>query len=46
MPTAVEVDKQVMRHLDERGRRLYAGALAKQYGYGGISKVHRELGLD
>jgi transposase len=46
METAGEVDKQVMRHLDERGRRLYAGALAKKYGYGGISKVHRELGLD
>lgn len=46
MEPAVEVDKQVMRHLDERGRRLYAGALAKKYGYGGISQVHRELGLD
>jgi transposase len=46
MQTAVEVDKQAMRHLDERGRRIYAGALAKKYGYGGIRKVHRELGLD
>ena len=46
MQTALEVEKQLMRHLDERGRRLYAGALAKKYGNGGISKVHRELGLD
>lgn len=41
-----EIDKQCMAHLDERTKRIYAGGLAKKYGYGGISKVHRELGLD
>ena len=35
-----------MIHLDERTRRIYAAGLAKKYGYGGVSKVHRELGLD
>src|SRR5256885_16009725 len=46
MQTTAEIDQQVMVHLDERTRRIYAGGLAKKYGYGGISKVHRELGLD
>jgi transposase len=46
MQTPAEIDKQCMNHLDERTKRIYAGGLAKKYGYGGISKVHRELGLD
>jgi transposase len=46
MQTPDEIDKQCMKHLDERTKRIYAGGLAKKYGYGGISKVHRELGLD
>ena len=46
MQTPTEIDKQFMAHLDERTKRIYAGGLAKKYGYGGISKVHRELGLD
>jgi transposase len=46
MENTAEIDKQVMTHLDERTRRIYAAGLAKKYGYGGVSKVHRELGLD
>ena len=46
MQPPAEIDKQCMAHLDERTKRIYAGGLAKKYGYGGISKVHRELGLD
>ena len=46
MENTDEIDKQAMTHFDERTKRIYAGALAKKYGYGGISKVHRELGLD
>jgi|SRR2546421_3747093 len=46
MQTPFEIDKQCMKHLDERTKRIYAGGLAKKYGYGGISRVHRELGLD
>jgi hypothetical protein len=46
MEQAAAIDKQVMSHLDERAKRIYAGALAKKYGYGGISRVHREWGLD
>jgi hypothetical protein len=32
-----------MKHLDERQKRLYVAALAKSYGYGGISRIHREF---
>jgi Rhodopirellula transposase DDE domain len=46
MQTATEIDKQCMMHLDERTKRIYAAGLAKKYGDGGISRVHRELGLD
>ncbi len=46
MENTAEIDKQVMTHLDERTRRIYAAGLAKKYRYGGVSKVHRELGLD
>ena len=46
LENTAEIDKQVMTHLDERTRRIYAAGLAKKYGYGGVSKGHRELGLD
>ena len=46
MENLVEIDQQALKHFDERNKRIYAGALAKKYGYGGISRVHRELGLD
>lgn len=46
MENPVEIDKQALQHFDERTKRIYAGALAKKYGYGGISRVHQELGLD
>jgi transposase len=46
MENTDEIDKQALLHFDERTKRIYAGVLAKKYGYGGISKVHRELGLD
>jgi hypothetical protein len=45
MSTA-QLDLQVMEHLNERQRRLYAGTQALKYGYGGIKKVHDELGMD
>jgi len=45
MSTA-QLDLQCMDHLNERGKRLYAGTKALQYGFGGIKKVHDELGLD
>lgn len=44
--STVQLDLQVMSHLNERQRRLYAGTQALKYGYGGIKKVHDELGLD
>jgi hypothetical protein len=37
---------QTLQHFNERQRRIYAGSLAKQYGYGGITKVHKETGMD
>ena len=45
MSTA-QLDLQVMEHLNERQRRLYAATQALKYGYGGIKKVHDELGMD
>jgi transposase len=36
---------QIMDHLNERQKRIYAAGLAKQYGWGGMSKVHTELGM-
>ena len=46
MSTSVRLDEQLMEYLNERQQRLYVGTLALKYGYGGISQVHRELGLD
>jgi len=37
---------QTMGHFNERQRRIYAGSLAKQYGWGGITRVHQETGMD
>jgi hypothetical protein len=37
---------QTMQHFNERQRRIYAGSLAKQYGWGGITRVHKETGMD
>ncbi len=36
---------QVMAELDERSRRLFAGLLARQFGRGGSSLVHKITGL-
>lgn len=44
--SSVQLDLQLMEYLNERQRRLYAATQALKYGYGGISKVHSELGLD
>lgn len=44
--TSTELDLQLMEHFNERQRRLYAATQALKYGYGGMSRVHRELGLD
>ena len=37
---------QTLQHFNERQRRIYAGSLAKQYGWGGITRVHKETGMD
>lgn len=37
---------QTMQHFNERQRRIYAASLAKQYGWGGITKVHKQTGMD
>jgi len=37
---------QTMQHFNERQKRIYAGSLAKQYGWGGITRVHKETGMD
>jgi hypothetical protein len=36
---------RVMAELDERGRRLFTGVLARQRGYGGIREVAEITGL-
>ncbi len=46
MDTTTQLHRQTMQHFNERQRRMYAGSLARQYGWGGISRVHRETGLD
>ena len=45
META-QIHLQVMEHFNERQKRIYAAGLAKQYGWGGMTKVHEELGMD
>jgi hypothetical protein len=44
--TAAQLHLQTMRHFNERQRRIYAGSLAKRYGWGGITRVHQETGMD
>lgn len=34
-----------MTELDERSRRLFAGLLARQFGRGGIARMHEITGL-
>ncbi len=36
---------RVMMELDERSRRLFAGVLARQFGWGGIERVREITGL-
>lgn len=45
MSTA-QLDLQLMDHFNERQRRLFAATKALQYGYGGIKKIHEELGIN
>lgn len=45
MSTA-RLDLQLMEHFNERQRRLFAATKALQYGYGGIKKVHEDLGIN
>lgn len=46
MEATTQLHLQIMDHLNERQKRIYAAGLAKQYGWGGMSKVHTELGMD
>lgn len=46
MNETAQLHLQTMEHFNERQQRIYAGSLAKQYGWGGMSRVHQELGLD
>ena len=46
MSESARLDRQLMEHFNEREQRLYAATQALKYGYGGMSKVHTELGLD
>ena len=43
--TTAQLDAQLIQHLNERQKRLYAATKALQYGFGGIKKVHEELGF-
>lgn len=44
--SSAQLDLRLMEYLNERQRRLFAATQALKYGYGGISRVHSELGLD
>ena len=46
MEDTAQLHLQTMQHFNERQRRIYAGSLAKQYGWGGITRVHAETGMD
>lgn len=46
MENTAHLHLQTMQHFNERQRRIYAGSLAKQYGWGGITRVHKETGMD
>ena len=40
------IDNLFMDHLNEKDKRLFGGSLALKYGYGGKTRVHKDLGLD
>lgn len=46
MEATAQLHQQMMQHFNERQRRIYAASLAKEYGWGGMSRVHEELGMD
>lgn len=46
MEDLARLHTRTMQHFNERQRRIYAGSLAKQYGWGGITRVHTETGMD
>lgn len=46
MEATAQLHQQTMQHFNERQRRIYAASLARQYGWGGMSRVHEELGMD
>jgi hypothetical protein len=46
MEETAQLHRETMQHFNERQKRIYAGSLAKEYGWGGINRVHRETGMD
>lgn len=46
MEGTARLHQQTMQHFNERQRRIYAASIAKQIGYGGMSRVRQELGMD
>lgn len=46
MDQSMHLHQQTIHHFNERQRRIYAGSLAKDYGWGGMTRVHLELGMD
>ena len=46
MEEIAQLYRQTMQHFNERQKRIYAGSVAKSYGYGGITKVAQEVGMD
>jgi hypothetical protein len=46
MEDIADLHERTMQHFNERQRRIYSGSLAKQYGWGGITRVHKETGMD
>jgi len=46
MEDIAHLHMRTLEHFNERQRRIYAGSLAKQYGWGGITRVHTETGMD
>lgn len=46
MDNIAQLHAKTMQHFNERQRRIYAGSLARQYGWGGITQVHKETGMD
>lgn len=46
MESSAPLHRQIMDHFNERQKRIYAAGLAKQYGWGGMTKVRQELGMD